>query len=195
MTPASQKRALRRATIERILSLDPALRAKQDAALVLRFATLPGLADARVVLLYVTAFPEEIPTRPLLRQVRDLGKTLVCPRVDRAERRLRLFQVDDIDSDLVPGAMGIPEPRSGCKPVDPSQVDWLLVPGLAFDPLCHRIGRGAGHYDKLLPTFRPETPRLALIYDEQWIDAIPVEAHDVQLDGVVSMSRTIVRTG
>ena len=49
------------------------------------FAALPGFAAARSVLLYVTAFPEEIATGPLLVQTLDHGKCLVCPRVDRAE--------------------------------------------------------------------------------------------------------------
>ena len=62
----SQKQSLRRAMIDRILALDPDDRRGQEAALADRFAVLPGFEEARTVLLYVSAFPEEIATGPML---------------------------------------------------------------------------------------------------------------------------------
>ena len=187
----AQKRALRRAMVGRILSLDPEGRRREEAGLADRFATLPGFAAARTILLYVTAFPEEIATGSMLDQSLASGKRLLCPRVDRPMRRLRLFQIDDPGRDLVPGTLGIPEPRPGCPEVGPTSVDWVLVPGLAFDPRGYRVGRGAGHYDRLLPTLRADVPRWALILDCQWVENLPVEPHDVPLDGVASIAKTI----
>ena len=69
----------------------------------------------------------------------------------------------------------------------------ILVPGLAFDARGYRLGRGAGHYDRLLPRLRPEVSRWALILDCQWVEDLPVEPHDIPLDGVVSPGREIVR--
>ena len=103
---------------------------------------------------------------------------------------MRLFRVEDPEADFTRGTLGIPEPRKSCAPVGPEEIDWALVPGLAFDARCHRLGRGAGHYDRLLPTLRPEAPRWALALDCQWDKGLPVEPHDVPLDGVVSSSRT-----
>lgn len=193
MDPRTRKRFMRRAMLERLLALDPVHRAEQDHWLASRFSTLPGLQRAERVLVFVSAFSEEISTRPLLRAAVELGKTLVCPRVDRRAHRLALFRVEDLDADLIPGAMGIPEPAAWCRPIEPGAVDWVLVPGLAFDDRCFRLGRGGGYYDRLLPTLRRDVPRWALIYDEQWVDDLPVEGHDVPLDGVVSPSRTAVR--
>jgi len=181
--------------VERILALDPEARRGEEAVLAARYATLPGLGGAHTVLLYASAFPEEIATASLLEQTLGWGKRLVCPRVDRAERRLRLFGIEDPSRDLTPGVLGIPEPRSDCREVEPEAVDWVLVPGLAFDVLGYRLGRGAGHYDRLLPTLRPETPRWALILDCQWVEDLPVEVHDVPLDGVLSPGREIQRIG
>jgi 5-formyltetrahydrofolate cyclo-ligase len=187
----TRKRSMRRAMVDYILLLDPDLRHDAEATLAARLATLPGYARAGTVLLYATAFPEEIATRPLLVQALEHGKRLVCPRVDRATRRLRLFLVNDLEHDLRPGTLGIPEPRGDCREVEPAAVDWVLVPGLAFDTRGYRLGRGAGHYDRLLPTLRPETPRCALILDCQWVDDLPIEPHDVPLDAVVSPGREI----
>ncbi len=188
-----RKRELRRAMVARILAIDPAGRGRQEAELASRFAALPGLDGARTVLLYATAFPEEIDTRPMLRHALDAGKRLVCPRVDRERRVLTLHAIVDLDADFRPGTLGIPEPAPHCAELPPEQIDWVLAPGLAFDGRGYRLGRGAGHYDRLLPTLRPGVPRWALAFDEQWVDDLPVEPHDQPLDGVVSPARVAIR--
>lgn len=182
----SEKRALRKALVERILALGLDERRSQEAWLAERFADLPGFVDATTVLLYVTAFPEEIATRPMLERALTLGKRVVCPRVDRRARQLRLFEVGDLDHDLTPGTLAIPEPAAHCPEVAPESIDWALVPGLGFDDRGFRLGRGAGHYDRLLPTLRAGVPRWAIALDCQWVDALPIEPHDVPLDGIVS---------
>src|SRR3954468_15552757 len=136
------KQAIRRAMVARILALGPDDRRRQDSDLTGRLATLPGFEAAGTVLLYVTAFPEEITTGPALLQVLSTGKRLVCPRVDRPARRLRLHRVEDPEADLTRGAMGIPEPRRRLATVEPEEIDWALVPGLAFDDRGFRLGRG-----------------------------------------------------
>jgi len=193
LDPRTAKIALRRDLVARILAIDPADRRRQQADLDERFHTLPGFSGARTVLLYAHAFPEEIDTSAMLRHTLDASKRLACPRVDWAARRLRLFHVTDPAIDLVPGTLGIPEPRPDLPELDPLAIDWVLVPGLGFDDRCFRIGRGAGHYDRLLPLLRPEAPRWALAFDAQWLDAVPDEPHDQPLDGVVSPSRTATR--
>ena len=186
----ARKQALRRAVLASILKLDRPERDRQEAILVERFAALPGLAGARTVLLYVSAFPEEIATSPMLRLALARGQVLICPAGRSRARRLRLYRVADPETDLAPGTLGIPEPRRTCPEVGPDVVDWVLVPGLAFDARGFRLGRGAGHYDRLLPTLRPDAPRWALALDCQWVEALPVEPHDVPLDGIVSPGRT-----
>jgi 5-formyltetrahydrofolate cyclo-ligase len=188
-----RKRALREEMVGRILALDFESRRAEESALAARFATLPGCAEARTLLLYVTAFPEEIATAPMIDLALAQGKVVLCPRVDRARRRLRLHRIDDPGRDLTPGTLGIPEPRPDRPEVEPGAVDWVLVPGLAFDARGYRLGRGAGHYDRLLPTLRPDAPRWALILDCQWVDHLPDEPHDVPLDGVTSPRREIRR--
>jgi len=182
----AQKQAIRRVMVERILALDQDDRRRQDADLTRCLATLPGFEAAETVLLYVSAFPEEITTGPALRQVLSRGKRLVCPRVDRPARRIQLYQVVDPESDLVRGSMGIPEPSRHLAAVAPEEIDWALVPGLAFDDRGFRLGRGGGYYDRLLPTLRPDAPRWALAYDCQRVVSLPTEPHDQPLDGIVS---------
>ena len=105
------------------------------------------------------AKPEEFDTAPMLRLALDLKMRLLCPRVLRSERRLALFTIGDLPRDFTRGTLGIPEPRADLVEVAPVEVDWALVPGLGYDPRCYRIGRGAGHYDWLLPKLRSGVPR------------------------------------
>jgi 5-formyltetrahydrofolate cyclo-ligase len=188
---AHLKKALRRSARSLILGLGPEERAAQEAALVRLFDKLPGYAEAGTVLLYAKAFSEELETRPFLIHALEDGKRVVLPRVDRQRQVMRLFQILDLSLDLEPGTLKIPEPRSHCLPVEPEEIDWVLVPGLAFDLHCHRLGRGAGDYDRLLPRLRPDARRWALGFDCQVIEELPAEPHDVPVDGVATPSHWI----
>jgi 5-formyltetrahydrofolate cyclo-ligase len=188
---AHLKKALRRSVRSLILTLGPQERAAQDAALVRLFDELPGYAEAGTVLLYAKAFAEELETRPFLIHALEAGKQVVLPKVDRHRQPMRLFQILDPSLDLEPDTLAIPEPRTQCLPIKPEEIDWVLVPGLAFDLHCYRLGRGAGHYDRLLPRLRPDASRWALGYDCQIVADLPAEPHDVALDGVATPSHWI----
>ncbi len=187
------KRSLRDTLRARILAMPAEVRAREEVALVDRLPTLPGFREAATVLLYASAFPEEFDTAPMLRLTLDAGKRLLCPRVIRPERRLALFEIRDLPGDFTRGTLGIPEPRAELIEVDPIEVDWALVPGLGYDGRCHRIGRGAGHYDRLLTRLRPDAPRWSLCLSTQWVDSLPVEPHDQPLDGVADPERSVTR--
>lgn len=192
---AAIKKHLRRKIREEILALPPVQRASQEAAFARLMAELPGYASARTVLLYVKAFPEEIDTAPLLEKALAESKRVLCPRVDRSGRRLRLFLVSDPKSDLGPGTLNILEPLSHCPEFELDAVDWVLVPGLAFDRQYYRLGRGAGYYDRLLPRLRPEVLRWALAFDCQLVDRLPVEHHDAPVDGIATPTKVLTRDG
>jgi 5-formyltetrahydrofolate cyclo-ligase len=180
------KRILRRSIAATILALDPEERFAQELQIKARFSQLPGLVQAETILLYAKAFAEELDTGPLFWHLWGAGKRVIYPRVDRAGGGLRLYQIADPRTDLEPGALGIPEPRDVCPEVEPAEVDWALVPGIAFDSQCHRLGRGLGLYDRLLPRFRPDAHCWALCLDCQIVAELPLERHDQPLDGIAT---------
>lgn len=184
MTLQAAKARLRRDTIARIRALDPIDRIRQEDELTRRVVELPGFAAAHAVLLYASAFPEEVDTSRWLSLALEQGKCLVCPRVAADRQTLELCVVNDLQTDLVTGFRSIPEPGPLCSVVTPDAIDWALIPGLAFDRLGYRLGRGAGHYDRLLPRLRADVPAFALILRSQWVDAVPREDHDQPLTGV-----------
>jgi len=189
----SQKRAIRGEIVARVLAMDPAARRRQEAELQRLLPGLPGFEGAGTVLLFASAFPEEYDTAPLLRLALGQGKRVVCPRVDRVADSLRLYAIDDPARDFRRGMMGIPEPRPDRPEIRPASIDWALVPGLAFDDDAYRLGRGRGHYDRLLPSLPVDSPRWALALDPQWFGALPREPHDQPLDGVAGPGRILER--
>ena len=72
------------------------------------------------------------------------------------------------------------------KKVDVKEIDLIIVPGVAFDRRGGRTGHGKGYYDKLLEHARPDTPLVALAFECQMFDEIPMQDHDVFMDKVVT---------
>ncbi|MBL8518078.1 MAG: 5-formyltetrahydrofolate cyclo-ligase [Betaproteobacteria bacterium] len=145
---------------------------------------------ARAVLAYV-GFGSEVDTEPFLKTVLADGKVLALPRIDKARNVLTLYRVTDLAADLEPGPWGIREPSA-----DPSRIfalreaDFVLTPGLAFDAECNRMGYGKAYYDRLFADCPGAVPyRLALAFDCQVVDRVPVGTTDVQLDAVITPSR------
>jgi 5-formyltetrahydrofolate cyclo-ligase len=131
-------------------------------------------------------FGSEIDTLPFNRALLDRGLSLVLPRVERVAGGLVLYRVRDLETDLIPGVWGIPEPDPlRCAVVSPDDIDWLLLPGLAFDRRGGRLGYGGGYYDRLLPRL-PRLKRIAAAFDCQIVDAVPRGSHDVLMDRVIT---------
>ncbi len=128
--------------------------------------------EARVVLLY-SALPDEVDTTPLLH---SHDKTLLLPKVCGEELTLHRA------TQLSPGAYGIMEP-TGEEFTDYDAIDLAIVPGMAFDDEGHRLGRGKGYYDRLLPKLK-HTHTIGLCFPFQKLIFVPVEAYDVRLHEV-----------
>lgn len=194
MTIKSAKRAMRREVITRVLALRREARTEQERWLLDRFGQLSGFRDARTVLLYAAAFTEEIDTRPFMKCAIEAGKRLVLPVVNLAAKRLDLVETVDPERDLVrAGHLGIPEPLATGRPVDLGEVDWILAPGIAFDSTGGRLGRGGGFYDRLLSAVRSDVWVWSLLFDEQWVEQVPMEPHDRRVSGLLSPSRRFER--
>lgn len=93
--------------------------------------------------------------------------------------------------DLVPGAYGIPEPKDGLQAVEPTRIDVVIVPALAYDRRGYRLGYGGGYYDRFLPTLSAQAVKVGVQYDLLVWDALPVGPHDVSVDWVIT-ERSVV---
>jgi 5-formyltetrahydrofolate cyclo-ligase len=130
--------------------------------------------------------PGEPDIRRLLEEALTDGKTLALPRFDPARREYGIRQVTSL-SDLRPGHFGIPEPGPECPELPLIQLDFLLVPGVAFDASGHRLGRGKGYYDRLLQAARGH--KCGVAFDWQLVAEVPVEPHDVCVNSLLTPTR------
>lgn len=80
---------------------------------------------------------------------------------------------------------GILEPE-GEPEIDPSVLDTVVLPGLAFDRLGHRLGYGGGFYDRWLATNGLHMLKIGLTHFDLWVDALPFEVHDQNVDALVT---------
>lgn len=152
-----------------------------------RFAALPEYAAAGVVMFYVDV-RTEVRTRNYLATALGHGKKIVVPYC--VEGELELFHLERME-ELSVGAYKILEPRAELralpqKRVDVTELDLIMVPGVAFDRSGGRMGHGFGYYDKLLEHARPTAPLVALAFECQLFPEIPTQAHDIFMDKIVT---------
>jgi 5-formyltetrahydrofolate cyclo-ligase len=144
---------------------------------------------ARAIVLY-SALGNEVSTDLIFDDAVAAGHAIFYPRLNRATATLELCQVAS-RSDLAPGAYGILEP--GTPSIDNASLPPCLdvVPGLAFTRQGERIGRGGGHYDRLLAELSQVAPhaiKVGLAYSFQLLDRLPQAAWDRRLSFVVTES-------
>ncbi|MGE5508133.1 MAG: 5-formyltetrahydrofolate cyclo-ligase [Chitinophagales bacterium] len=175
-------------------ALAPAARAAADSAIARRFLALPPVEAAQALGLYLS-LPGEVATQPIIDALRRrtsppiLGAPVVLPG-----RQLAIFPLPQDPDRLEHGPFGLRQPpTAGVSPLSLSALDVLVLPGLAFDRAGHRLGFGAGYYDRLLAG-RKETGRpllVALAYAVQLVPSVPSAPHDVPVDLIVTEGELI----
>lgn len=184
------KRVLRDRVITMRDALAPAVRARASRAIAERICALDSWARARAVLLTLP-FRSEWDASIVAARALAAGKLTALPRVDPRARMLRLHRIVDLGRDVGPGHLGIPEPHADRPEVGLVAIDWVLVPGVAFDAAGQRLGYGGGFYDRLLPGLRSAIPRVAGAFEMQLVPAIPLAPHDCAVDAIVTETRVI----
>ncbi len=159
------------------------------AAVERHLLAMPELTAARAALLYA-ALPGEVPVDGVAAALRERGVHVHFPRcLDGG--LLSLHRVDDPSMLEIAGRYGIREPAEGCPRVEPGEIDVALVPGLAWSPTGHRLGRGAGYYDRLLAGPGWRGFRCGVFLQRQEIPRLPHDPWDVPLDAIVTDSGLI----
>lgn len=139
--------------------------------------------------LFYAPIAGELDIWPLLNEAISSGKVVALPRFDLSSNCYIACAIQDPARDLQAGQYGIREPNEHCAGKVLNRLDLILVPGVAFDLSGRRLGRGKGFYDQLLAIVNGKTCGVA--FEEQLVDEVPVEAHDVRLDFVLTPKRWI----
>lgn len=138
------------------------------------------LSDVSTVLAYYS-LPDEVNTHQLIDELVADGKTVLLPKVlDGETMELRRYTGRQ---DLQEGPFHIMEPVGECFS-DYSQIDVVLVPGVAFDSQGHRLGRGKGYYDRFLSALTP-CALIGVCFDFQKVSEVPIDEYDIPVDEVI----------
>ena len=133
---------------------------------------------ANTVLLYYS-LPDEVSTHAFEEKWKT-SKKILLPVVCGDILHLRVYEGN---ASLYTGAFNIEEPQ-GNEFTDFSDIDLAVIPGMAFDRDGHRLGRGKGFYDKLLPGIKCR--KIGLCFSFQLADSVPIEPHDIVMDMVLT---------
>ncbi len=186
----SDKKSLRRKILKKRDSISLPERKKKDVLIKHALFSIPEFKNANTILFYAS-FRTEVETISMIDESMKMGKQVSVPKADKERHKLRLYEIKDI-GELSPGYMGIPEPSlSAERLMNLDDIDVVIVPGAGFDYSGNRLGYGAGYYDILLSENKKKIPVIALAYEEQLVDSIPSEMHDVKVDMIITDKRVI----
>jgi len=180
------KSALRNRTLAELKQLDGLKREVLSAQSRAILCAQPIWLQAQAILFYAPR-KDELDVWPLVQTALTAGKRVFLPRYQPEDDAYCVSEISDPSKDLVPGRYSIPEPASHCLSFSLKPLDLLLVPGVAFDLLGRRLGRGKGYYDRMLAT--PGGVRCGVGFDEQIVSEIPVDPHDAHLNCILTPTR------
>lgn len=197
ITPPSIKQTLRKRLIPLREQLSADTRAAHSAKILERLLQLPQYQQAGTVLGYMN-IGAEFASELWVQQVLADGKKLALPKVNRHTNQLDLYWVDDLENQLAPGLWGIREPvGERCERLGTlNEVEFALLPGVAFGRNGARLGYGGGYYDKLLAS--PPGGRIknfpalaAAAFALQIVEQLPQEETDVKVEWVITEQEII----
>lgn len=157
-------------------------RERKSALAVERIIDHPSFRDARMILSYF-AFSSELDVNALDRIAQNTGKQVAYPICDAIGGMVAVlpFQIDHIVD-----RYGIKEPKlNESKVIMPSQIDLVIVPGVAFGKDMMRVGWGKGYYDRYLPLCN-KAFRMAVCFEEQFFDSVAHSAWDTPMNAIAT---------
>lgn len=190
MRKNSDKKTLRQEILFKRDAISKNIKKEKDAAITQRIIRLPEFTDAKTIFFYAS-FRSEADTIEMIKISLSHGKQVILPKVDKENKKLLLYKIKDIN-ELTKGYMGILEPSvSEGRLIGLDDIDLIIIPGAAFDISGSRLGYGAGFYDRLLAGIKKKIPIIAPAYEEQIVENISSEPHDVKVTKVITDRKVI----
>lgn len=150
----------------------------QSAEILAALEAHPAFGAANTVLLYYS-LPDEVDTHEFV-QKWSREKRILLPVVVGDDLELRIYTGPE---DLSTGSYGIEEP-TGELFTNYAAIDFIAVPGVAFDGNGNRLGRGKGYYDRLLPHI-PAAYKAGICFPFQLVEEVPAEPFDIRMDEII----------
>lgn len=161
-----------------------------------KFIAQSAYQQADTIMWYLHCRSEVRTLSSVITQLNTTKKIIIpyCTKNDRGENILGLWWLEDM-TELSTGTWGILEPPKARwgekgKEITPTELDLIMVPGVAFDRHGGRLGNGAGYYDHLLNKVRTDTQLTAVCYESQLYDKVIMDNHDIYMDTILTELNT-----
>lgn len=158
-----------------------------SASLVKQIISLQEYKSARRIMAFL-AMKGEANLDWFIQYALQEGKEIYIP-VCKQNRQMEAGRLTDMNH-FQKGSMGLRNLPDGYSVLCPEELDLVLIPAVACSPDYKRLGMGAGYYDRFLSRISYEK-RVAVIWDFQMTDLIPVEPHDEKVAKIVTEKRII----
>jgi len=199
--PQTLKQTIRQDILSLREQLPADVRAALSTVITEQLLQLPVCRQASAVMGYMN-FGAEFASEMWVGQSLAKGKRLALPRVNHHTNQLDLYWVNDLESQLAAGLWGVREPiPERCERLESlNEVEFILLPGVAFSRDGARLGYGKGFYDKLLAPLtgrvRESRPALAAAaFALQIVTHVPQEPTDVKVEWLITERETIACNG
>jgi 5-formyltetrahydrofolate cyclo-ligase len=183
------KRSLRSSIIAQLRALTPSDRAAHSSAIRDRLTNLPEFHRARTVMGFFSTH-EEPDLDPLLATLHGRQARFAAPRNNWTSREITPCLITSLQ-DAVAARHGLREPGPAAPSIQMPEIDLVIIPGVAFDALGNRLGRGGGFYDRFLGRPDVHALRVAVAFDLQIVADVPALPHDARMDVILTPTREI----
>ncbi|HOY08596.1 MAG TPA: 5-formyltetrahydrofolate cyclo-ligase [Candidatus Omnitrophota bacterium] len=178
------KKEIRKQVLNDLRNQKEEERLRKSLVIQERLFALPEFFNSKTILFYVS-FDGEVETSDMMKQAKNIGKTIGLPYIFKKTKQLIPVLIGNLEN-LEVGPYGIKQPSYDPELcLVPEEIDLCVVPGVAFDRARHRLGRGAGYYDRFLPTLPPRTHTIGLAFQFQVFDCLPTQDHDVPVSHLI----------
>ena len=189
----NDKKALRKEILTKRSILDAVEKEEKDRKILDRFYDSNYYREAKNIFIYIS-YDSEINTKGIIKKALMDNKKIYVPRTEFKTRLMDAVEITSLNN-LIESEYGILEPSVEEPHIDPNEIDLIVVPGVAFDRNGGRMGYGAGFYDRYFKKISKDNVKkvikLALAYDFQILEKIPMNEQDVPVNYIITETKFI----
>jgi len=183
------KEQLRMKLQRMLLSVSNKKRAEKSKKACRNLVGTEQFKRASAVMMYLS-LPHEVDTSDAILYAWQQGKMVAVPKISWQQRHMIPVEINSLETGFNTAVAGLRNPVTG-MPVPFEEIELVVTPGLGFDRVGHRLGRGSSYYDRFFGNERLKAPRCGLGFTEQLIESIPVTELDVPMNFLVTDDEVI----
>lgn len=180
------KSSLRKSLLKKRRALSKEEVNERSGIIISKLMDLDVFKKSKTIMLYLS-FKNEVDTYELIEWCFKNNKSVVAPYNIINERKMIPCEIKNLNDNIQKSSLGVFEPNIDVvNEVNLNSIDLIIVPGVAFDKNKNRLGFGGGYYDRFLSRRIKSIPTVAICYDFQLLDEVPVGNFDIPMDMIIT---------